>query len=98
MKKSSLVTFGAVMAALILSACGEDRRCVDANGVVVEDERCQKEEKDRGRTDGGGRVYYRWYYGGSGYKVGSRASGGSYSPVSRGGFGRLASLHGSGSS
>ena len=98
MKKSSLVTFGAIMAALILAACGEDRRCVDADGIVVDEKKCREEEKDRGRTGGSGTVHYRWYYGGSGYQVGSRASGGSYSPVSRGGFGRLASLHGAGHS
>lgn len=97
MKKSSLVTFGAIMATLILSACGEDQRCVDANGNVVEDKKCQEEEKSQTRS-GGGAGLYRWYYGGSGYGVGSRVSGGSYSSVSRGGFGRLGFLHSSGGS
>jgi hypothetical protein len=97
MKKSSLVAFGAIMAALILSACGEDRRCVDPDGFVVEDEKCRKEEKDQARTGSRGTGVFRWYYGGSGHTVGSRVSGGSHSSVSRGGFGRLGFLHGSGS-
>jgi hypothetical protein len=93
-KKSALVTFGVIMSALVLCSCGEDRRCVDADGNVVEDEKCK--EKDRRRTSAARLGGYRWYYGGSGRGLGSKVSGGSY--VSRGGFGRLASFHGSGGS
>jgi hypothetical protein len=95
-KKSALVTFGVIMSALILCACSEDRRCVDANGNVVEDEKCK--EADKRHITGGHRGFY-WYYGGTHGGVGTRASGGSFTPgVSRGGFGRLAGLHGSGHS
>lgn len=96
MKKSALVTFGVIMSALLLCSCGEDRRCVDANGNVVEDEKCKEEDKKRTRSGHVGG--YRWYYGGSGRGVGTKVSGGSYSKVSRGGFGHLASFHGSGGS
>ena len=79
MKKSAVVTFGVIMSALILCACGEERRCVDANGNVVEDEKCK--EADQRQTTGGHRGFY-WYYGGTGRTIGSKASGGSFSPVS----------------
>lgn len=82
------------MSTLILYAC-EDRCCVDIKGNVVKDKKCQEEEQARA-TGGHGGGYY-WYYGGTHGGVGSRASGGSFTPgVSRGGFGRLAALHGSG--
>ena len=95
MKKSAAVTFGVLMTTLILASCGQDRRCVDENGVVVADEKCREDDKKRSRTGfvGG----HRWYYGGSGRSVGSRATGGSFT-VARGGFGRLAGFHGSGGS
>jgi hypothetical protein len=93
-KKSTLVTFGAIMSALILCACGEERRCVDANGIVVEDEKCKEAEKKRSSGGHGGGHY--WYYGGSGHGVGSKVSGGSH--VSRGGFGHLGAVHASGAS
>jgi hypothetical protein len=100
MKKSALVTFGVIMSALILCSCGEERRCVDANGVVVDDEKCKEADKRRtggsyGGSHGGG---FYWYYGGSGRGLGSKVSGGSFSSVSRGGFGHLAAAHGSGHS
>lgn len=96
MKKSAVVTFGVIMSALILCACSEERRCVDANGNVVEDEKCQGAEKQRASGGHGGGHY--WYYGGSGHGLGSKVSGGSYSSVSRGGFGSLGAAHGSGGS
>ncbi len=97
MKKSTLVTFGVIMSTLILCvSCSEERRCVDANGNVVEDEKCK--EADKQQRTGGHAGGFRWYYGGSGHGVGSRVSGGSYSPISRGGFGHLAGLHGGGHS
>lgn len=81
------------MSTLILGSCDDKKRCVDANGVVVDDGKCHEEEKEKtqGRTGSG----YHWYYGGTGYGQGQRASGGSLHSVSRGGFGRMASLHGS---
>ncbi len=92
MKKSALVTFGVLMSALIFCAC-EDRCCVDAKGNVVDDKNCREEEKARASGGHGGHFY--WYYGGTHGGVGTRASGGGYVPgVSRGGFGRLAGLHG----
>ena len=94
MRKSALVSFGVIMSALILCSCNEDRRCVDANGNVVEDEKCREVSSQRATGGHGGG--FHWYYGGTGHRLGSRVSGGSYSPVSRGGFGRLASLHGFG--
>ncbi len=93
MKKNALVTFGVIMSALVLCAC-EDRCCVDVKGNVVDDKYCQEEDKQRAASGHGGGGHF-WYYGGVHGGVGSRASGGSYVPgVSRGGFGRLAGLHG----
>ena len=94
MKKSALITFGVMMSALILCAC-EDRCCVDAQGNVVDDQKCKEEDKARGTgSHGGGGVHY-WYYGGTHGGVGTRAAGGSFTPgVSRGGFGGLGFAHG----
>lgn len=81
------------MSALLLCACGEERRCVDADGNVVEDEKCK--EADQKQTGTGGHRGFYWYYGGAGGRtIGSRASGGSFSSVSRGGFGSSAAAHG----
>ena len=92
MKKSALITFGLIMSTLILCSC-EDRCCVDAQGNVVEDEKCKKEEKTRAAGGHGGG--FHWYYGGTHGGVGSRASGGSFTPgVIRGGFGSLGAFHG----
>jgi hypothetical protein len=97
MRKSALVTFGVIMSTLILCSCGEDRRCVDANGTVVDNEKCKEADKVRssgGHYSGG----HYWYYGGHGYGVGSRVSGGSYTSVARGGFGHFGMVHGFGHS
>jgi hypothetical protein len=95
-KKSALITFGVIMSALILGSC-ENRCCVDAQGNVVDDEKCKEEDKARGTGGHGGGTH--WYYGGTHGGVGTRASGGSFtSGVSRGGFGHLSGLHGSGHS
>jgi hypothetical protein len=93
-KKSVLVTFGVIMSTLILCSCGEERRCVDADGNVVEDEKCKEADKTRSSGGHGGSRFF-WYYGGTHGGVGTRASGGSYTPVSRGGFGGLGALHAS---
>lgn len=94
MKKSALVTFGVIMSTLILCAC-EDRCCVDAQRNVVDEKKCKEEEQARASGGHGGGFY--WYYGGTHGGVGTRVSGGGFtSGVSRGGFGRLAGLHGSG--
>jgi hypothetical protein len=92
MKKSTGITLGLVMSTLIMAGCDDKTRCVDANGVVVEDGKCREEEKkkEQGHSSSG----FHWYSGGTGYQVGERASGGTHS-VSRGGFGRSAALHGS---
>jgi hypothetical protein len=95
-KKSALVTFGVIMSALVLCAC-ENRCCVDAQGNVVDDKQCQEEDKARATGGHGGGAH--WYYGGTHGGVGTRAAGGSFTRgVSRGGFGHLAGLHGSGHS
>jgi uncharacterized protein YgiB involved in biofilm formation len=72
---------------------------------VVEDEKCEW------TTGGAGAVpMHHWYYGGSGFYIGQRVGGGSFTPragvryhssmshssVSRGGFGHSASVHGVG--
>ena len=80
------------MSALILCAC-EDRCCVDAQGNVVDDQKCKEEDKARATGAHGGGVH--WYYGGTHGGVGTRAGGGSFtSGVSRGGFGGLGFAHG----
>lgn len=96
MKKSALITFGVIMSALILCSC-EDRCCVDAQGNVVDDKNCK--EEDKARATGGHVGAHYWYYGGTHGGMGTRVSGGSLTAgVSRGGFGHLAGLHGSGHS
>ena len=92
MRKSALVTLGVLMSALILCSC-EDRCCVDANGNVVDDQKCKEEEKTRASGGHGGGHF--WYYRGAHGGVGTRATGGSFTPgVSRGGFGALGHAHG----
>lgn len=93
MKKTMSITLGFIMSAVIATGCGEQRRCVDANGVVVADEQCREGASG---TRGSGHTGSRWYYGGSRGGIGTSASGGSFTPTSRGGFGSLASFHGSG--
>ena len=100
MKKSAQVTlaFLSSFAAAVMNGCDsndggdwvEAKRCVDHDNVVVEDRLCD--------SDGPNRHYYSHYYGGHGYYVGDRASGGgrvsqtgvnyaSQSHIARGGFG-----------
>lgn len=108
-RRSEIVVMGVAMSALVLSGCsdGGQRRCVDPKtGQVVESYYCA----DETRSAYGG-VHY-WYYGGSGYRVGDRVTGGSNTPpahgsgsthlasssgVARGGFGSSAAAHGAGS-
>ena len=93
MKKSALITFGVIMSALVLCSC-EDRCCVDAQGNVVDDKQCQEEDKARGTGSHGGGGGVHWYYGGFHSGVGTRATGGSFTPgVTRGGFGSLGAFH-----
>ena len=55
--------------------------CVDANGNVVADSQCENASTFRSSSSSG--YYpYRWHYGGSGYRIGSRPVGGSYDPPS----------------
>lgn len=100
MKKSAKVrlAFLSSFAAAVMNGCDskdggdwvEAKRCVDNSNVVVEDRLCD--------SDGPNRHYYSHYYGGRGYYVGERASGGgrfaqpgvsyaSPSHVARSGFG-----------
>jgi uncharacterized protein YgiB involved in biofilm formation len=100
MRKSAKVTLALLssFAAAVMNGCDskddgdwvEAKRCVDNNNVVVEDRLCDSE--------GPNRQFYSHYYGGHGYYVGDRASGGgrvaqtgvnyaSPSHVTRGGFG-----------
>ena len=80
-----------------LLAC-ERRRCIDANGAIVEDERCAGPDGGVGRAGGA-----HWYYYGSGrrYSTWTHWSGTSHgtevghsSSVSRGGFGHAGASHG----
>lgn len=82
MKKSSLVSLGLTSAmAIALMGCDDDRReaqrCVDQNGLVVDDKYCQQQPV----TPGGGDYVDHWYYGGRGYYPGETAAGGSYTPT-----------------
>jgi uncharacterized protein YgiB involved in biofilm formation len=100
MKKSAQVTlaFLSSLAAAVMNGCDSDKdgdwveakRCVDNNNVVVEERWCE--------AGGPASHYYSHYYGGHGYYMGDRASGGgrfaqpgvnytSPSHVARGGFG-----------
>jgi hypothetical protein len=53
--------------------------CVDTNGTVVADSQCENASSFRS-SSGSGYYPYRWHYGGSGYRIGSRPVGGSYDP------------------
>lgn len=87
MKKTTGITLGVIMSALIATGCGdENRRCVDASNVVVAEEYCKGTDDSGGRPSGSTVSGYRYYYGGSGHTIGSVAHGGGY--VARGGFGR----------
>ncbi|MHC1743430.1 MAG: hypothetical protein AB9873_10420 [Syntrophobacteraceae bacterium] len=92
MKRTTGVTLGVIMSALIATGCGDEKkRCVDANNVVVAEDYC----KDQSSSTTHGTTYsgYRYYYGGSGHTIGSVAQSGGY--VSRGGFGSSSSTHAS---
>lgn len=74
MKSSKSVQFTALtaIAALIVTACGQDpsvQHCVDDKGVVVDDSQCAR---------GGSGNPFRWYYVPRLFNLGSRVSGGSY--------------------
>ena len=102
MRRSRSVTLG-LLASFAMTACNrrptEMQRCVDQTNAVVDDEYCTAQGYPTGR--------YRWYYGGNGgYRLGTYASGGSYTPhagftatrsgsVSRGGFGNYMGHSGS---
>lgn len=93
MKRTTGVTLGVIMSALIATGCGDEKkRCVDANNVVVAEEFC-KDQGSTGTTHGTTYSGYRYYYGGSGHTIGSVAHSGGY--VSRGGFGSSSSSHSS---
>jgi hypothetical protein len=69
--------------ALILVGCDDRReaqRCVDQNGLVVDDKYCQQQPAPPGGAPPGDAAYH-WYYGGSGYYPGETASGGSDTPT-----------------
>lgn len=99
-RRSREIRLGLLLAvAAGLLAC-ERRRCVDANGVMVEDERCA--EPDGGVGHAGGA---HWYYYGSGRRYSTWSyfwsggtshgtSAGHSSSVSRGGFGHAGASHG----
>jgi hypothetical protein len=68
-----------------------DAYCVDQNtGNRVDDDDCDDDARSTGRATGG---HYFWYHVPSGTRrpaVGAKASGGSYTVPSRGGFGSSA--------
>lgn len=98
MKRSTRVATPllASVALALLSGCRktEMKRCVDSQGVVVDDSLCNAHPNSSGGYYG---TPYHWYYGGWGnYSRGSRTGGGSYTPLTghsysssttRGGFG-----------
>ena len=105
-RSSARVSLGLVaFVAGTLAACGTagpGRRCIDQDSRVVPDPAC---DSDRRVSSYPG--VYHWYYGGSGYRIGQQAFGGSTTPGSgtaahstttRGGFGDSAAAHGSGGS
>jgi len=75
-----------VAALALLTGCGDDhrteaQRCVDGSDwAVVPDARCDEPQRSRTGATGPGR--YGWYYGGTGYNVGDRPTGGSTVPSS----------------
>ncbi len=94
MKKTTSITLGVIMSAVILTNCGDDRRCVDTGGIVVPEQLCSEDDDDGGSSSAG--RSFRWYYGGDGGRIGSKATGGSYTSVRRGGFGSSIFSHTSG--
>jgi hypothetical protein len=104
MKKSVIVRLGltsVVAAALTGCARRQYASCVDQNDRVVADSYC--DDMDRDRTRGFSTHYYpyRWYYGSRAFAMGSRATGGGYTPspgtsTVRGGFGSTGGGEGGG--
>jgi len=113
MKRSTQVAAPllAATALSLLTGCNRQmQRCVDENNNVVDDHFCKDQpNQPQQRPDGhGGFIFvplpYRFYYGGYGnYDLGTRATGGSFTPSSgvsyttRGGFGSSFASHSSGS-
>ena len=104
MKRTSIVKLGLTSAvAAALGGCGQNHagRCVDYTDRIVEERYCKDMEQSRSRGFSTGYYPYRWYYGGLGYGIGSRAVGGGYAPSAqggstvRGGFGSTAATSGS---
>ena len=85
MKKSNSVQITLLAAtALISTGCSRNQlqRCVDPNGIVVDDRRCDEGHAPYGGGGSGGAYpYYRWYYGGRGYSPGEVAGEGSFEPA-----------------
>ena len=79
-----------VAALAMLTGCGDDHRVVEAqrcldisDWMVVPDNRCdQQQTEGRTRTGSAGGGRYFWHYGGQGYNVGDRPTGGSPVPSS----------------
>ena len=77
-----------VAAIAMLTGCGDDhraeaQRCLDiSDWMVVPDDRCEPQPADRGTRTAGGSGRYFWHYGGNGYNVGDRPTGGSPIPNS----------------
>src|SRR5512140_996748 len=91
MKRTRLIQLGLLLGmAGALTGCRReprvDQRCVDANGVVVDDKYCASQDQQRGTPGylGGGYYPYRWYYGGYGGGLGSRVGNGSFDAPARG--------------
>jgi hypothetical protein len=90
MKRSRAVDIPLVVrvaAAAVLLGCGSDhrleaQRCVTRDWEVVPDANCEGQPSTPGRAPVGSN--YFWYYGGRGFGVGERASGGSSVPPSGG--------------
>ena len=68
-----------VLAASILACteepAGDNKQCVDENGVVVNDTNCQQGTPSYN-------PHHRWYYGGGLFNHGSHVSGGGFFPLS----------------
>ncbi len=79
MKKSSNITLGLVATvAMMMAACDRTQvqRCVDSNNTVVDDRNCDAPPGNTATHTG----FYRWYYGGRGYRPGETAYDGDYAP------------------
>ena len=90
MKRSRAVDIPLVMrvaTAAVLLGCGADhrveaQRCVTRDWEVVPDASCEAQPTAPGRAPIG--HSYFWYYGGRGFGIGERASGGSTIPPTGG--------------